>query len=131
MTYLVLKYIHTIAAVLTISGFVLRGYWMFAGSEVLQRRVTRTAPHFVDAVFFLAGVGMLWILRMNPFTQDWLLAKFAGIVAYIVIGSIAIKRGSTIQVRAIAFVAAVSTFAYIVGVALTKSPFSWLRYASI
>jgi uncharacterized membrane protein SirB2 len=130
MTYLVLKYIHTLAAVLTISGFVLRGYWMFAGSAMLQRRVTRTAPHVIDAVFFLAGVGMLWVLQLNPFNQDWLLAKFAGIIAYIVIGSIAIKRGSTMQVRTIAFVAAVATFAYIVGVALTKSPFSWLTLAA-
>ena len=38
MVYLILKYVHTVAAVATISGFVLRGYWMLTESALLQRR---------------------------------------------------------------------------------------------
>lgn len=126
MTYLLLKYAHTVAAVATISGFLLRGYWMLTGSAKLQHRITKTAPHVVDSVLLLAGIAMLWILNFNPFTQPWLLAKFAGLLAYILLGTVAIKRGSTKRVRATAFVAAVATFAYIAGVALAKSPLSWL-----
>ena len=126
--YLILKYAHTVAAVATISGFVLRGYWMLTDSAHLQHRVTKIAPHIVDTVFFLAGIGMLWLLHLNPFTQGWLLAKFAGLIVYIVLGTIAIKRGPTKQIRAIAFIAAISAFAYVVGVALSKSPLSWLKF---
>ena len=124
--YLILKYAHTIAAVATITGFLLRGYWMLTGSARLQRGITKVAPHVIDTLLLLAGIAMLWILHLNPLTQPWLLAKFAGLFAYIVLGTIAIKRGRTPQIRAVAFVAAVAAFAYIAGVALSKSPLSWL-----
>jgi uncharacterized membrane protein SirB2 len=131
MLYLILKYVHMIAAIATISGFVLRGYWMLIESPILQLRMTKIAPHVVDTLFLLAGIAMLWTLHLNPLKQGWLLAKFAGLVAYIVLGTIAIKRGPTKQIRAIAFVAAISVFAYIAGVALTKSALSWLRYLAV
>lgn len=124
--YLILKYAHVIAALATISGFMLRGYWMLTESEKLQHPVARIAPHIVDAVLLIAGVGMVWQLQLNPLTQAWLLAKFTGLLAYILLGTIAIKRGPTKQVRTVAFVGAVAAFAYIAGVALTKSPLSWL-----
>ena len=128
--YLILKYVHTIAAVMTITGFMLRGYWMLTESTLLSHRLTRAAPHVIDSVLLIAGVGILWVLNLNPLTQAWLLAKFAGLAAYIVLGTIAIRRGPTKQIRALAFVAAVSAFAYIAGVALTKSPLSWISMVS-
>ena len=126
MTYLILKAIHIVAAMTTISGFLLRGYWMLTESDKLQHRVTRIVPHVVDTVFLLSGIAMVWMLHLNAFTQPWLIAKFTGLIAYILLGTIAIKRGRTPQIRVIAMVGAVSIFAYIAGVALTKSPFSWL-----
>ena len=126
MAYLVLKTIHVLAATATISGFLLRGYWMLTESEQLQRRATRIVPHVVDTIFLLSGVATLWLLQLNPFTQAWLVAKLIGLVAYILLGTIAIKRGKTLQIRLIALVGAVSVFAYIAGVAITKLPLSWL-----
>jgi len=128
MMYLTFKYVHVVAAVLTISGFMLRGYWMLTESNNLQHRVARIVPHFVDTVFLLAGLGMVWQLHLNPLTQPWLLAKFTGLLAYILLGTVAIKRGPTKQVRTITLVGAVAVFAYITGVALTKSPLSWLSF---
>ena len=125
--YLILKYVHVLAAIATISGFILRGFWMLQESEKLQHRVTKVAPHVVDTVFLLAGVGMIWLLHLNPLTQTWLLAKFAGLIVYILLGTIAIKRGSTKQLRTLAFVGAIAVFAYVGGVALTRSPLSWLQ----
>jgi uncharacterized membrane protein SirB2 len=126
MTYLILKVIHVLAAAMTISGFLLRGYWMLTESDKLQYRVVRIVPHVVDTVFLLSGIAMVWMLDLNPFTQPWLIAKFTGLIAYILLGTIAIKRGGTLQIRMIALVGAVSVFAYIAGVAFTKSPFSWI-----
>lgn len=128
MTYIILKFVHMIAAITTISGFLLRGYWMLAESSWLEHRLVRTLPHVVDTIFLVSGIAMLWMLSMNPFLQGWLIAKFVGLLAYILLGTIALKRGATKQVRTIAFVAAVSVFAYIAGVALSKSPASWLAW---
>jgi uncharacterized membrane protein SirB2 len=130
MSYLFIKNLHTLAAMVTITGFVLRGYWMLTGSSKLQHRVTRIAPHVVDTVFLLSGIAMLAMLSLNPLSQSWLLAKFAGLIVYILLGTVAIRRGSTLQIRTVALVAAVSVFAYVVGVALSKSPASWLAYLS-
>ena len=128
MTYLAIKSLHMITAVLTISGFILRGYWMMLQSDKLQLRAVRIAPHIIDTLFLASGIALVWVLHLNAFTTPWLLAKFAGLIGYIILGTIAIKRGPTLQIRVIAFVGALSLFAYIVGVALSRSPASWLRF---
>ena len=128
MLYLILKYAHVVAAVTTISGFVLRGYWMLVDSKILQHPVTKIAPHIIDTVFLHAGSGMMWLLHLEPLKQPWLIAKFTGLVVYVLLGAVAIRRGPTKQIRTIAFASAVAVFAYIVGVALTRSPLSWLSF---
>ena len=127
MTYLMIKSLHMVTGVVTISGFVLRGYWMMTQSDKLQLKVIRIVPHIVDTLFLLSGIALVSTLHINVFSESWLLAKFAGLIAYIVLGTFAIKRGATPQIRIIAFVAALAVFAYIVGVALAKSPASWLK----
>jgi uncharacterized membrane protein SirB2 len=126
--YLFLKSAHLIFAVTAITGFMLRGFWMLTGSERLSQRITRIAPHVIDALFLLTGIAMVYQLSLPVMQSPWLLAKFAGLVAYIVFGVIALRRGQTLQIRLIALVAAVAAFAYIVGAALSKSPLSWLAY---
>ena len=126
--YLLLKIVHVTCAVATISGFLLRVYWMLVGSHLLLHKVTKIAPHIIDTLFLLAGIAMLFALSMNPFTEGWLLAKFGGLIVYVLLGTIAIKRGPTLQIRIIAAVGAISVFAYIGGVALTRSTASWLAF---
>jgi uncharacterized membrane protein SirB2 len=128
MLYLILKYAHVAAAVTTISGFMLRGYWMLIDSNKLQHPVTRIAPHIIDTVFLLAGIGLIWLLHLEPLKQPWLLAKFTGLIVYVLLGTVAIRRGPTKQIRTIALAGAVAVFAYMAGVALTRSPLSWLSY---
>ena len=115
-----------VTALATVGGFILRGYWMMTQSPRLQLRVTRIAPHIIDTFFLLSGVALVSMLQLDVMSQPWLLAKFSGLIGYIILGTIAIRRGSTLQARVIAFVAALSLFAYIVGVAIAKSPASWL-----
>jgi uncharacterized membrane protein SirB2 len=54
-----------------------------------------------------------------PLAQPWLTAKVGALLLYIVLGSVALKRGRSKGIRAAAFLAALATFAYIVAVALT------------
>jgi uncharacterized membrane protein SirB2 len=129
--YLILNIVHVACAIASICGFMLRGYWMMTSSDLLQRKLTRIAPHIIDTLFLLSGITMLYMLSLNPLTQGWLVAKFGGLIAYILLGTIAIKRGPTMQIRMIAFVGAVSVFAYIAGVALSRSAASWLAYLTL
>jgi len=117
-----------ITAIATISGFILRGYWMMQRSDKLQLKIVRIAPHIIDTLFLLSGFALLWVLQLNALSQPWLLAKFTGLIGYIILGAFALKRGSTMQIRVIAFTAALALFAYIIGVAVSKSPASWLAF---
>jgi uncharacterized membrane protein SirB2 len=124
--YLPLKYAHLALAAVSISGFLLRGFWMMSGSSLTGHRIVRTAPHVVDTLFLLSGIALVMRLALPVMQSPWLLAKFVGLLIYIILGTIALRRGPTMPVRQVAFVGALSAFAYIVGAAVSKSPASWL-----
>ncbi len=126
MSYLTVKFVHLVLAALSISGFAVRGYWMMTRSDYLSNRIVRIAPHVIDTIFLISGIWLAVTLSINTFSQPWLLAKLVGLVAYIVLGTIALKKGPTMKIRVVAFAGALLAFAYIVGAALLKSPASWL-----
>jgi len=123
--YTTLKLIHIGSAVLTVAGFTLRGLWSLSGSDWLQKRPVRVLPHLVDTVFLLSGIGLILVLHLDLMQQAWLLSKISALVLYIGLGMLALRRQLPLAVRAAAFAAALLTFAYIAGVALTKSAQSW------
>lgn len=122
--YLALKHSHVTAAVLSICFFMIRAWWSVTGSALLQKKFVRIAPHVIDTVLLACGLGMAGMLGAAA-AAPWLYTKIVLLVAYIIVGTYAIKRGRTPQTRAIAAVIAVLIFMYIVGVALYRSPVSW------
>ena len=128
--YLTVKFVHISFAILSIAGFALRGFWMFRQSTNLDWAVVRIAPHVVDSVFLITGIWLLVLLQLNVAEQSWLIAKFVALILYIVLGVIALKRGRTMQIRTAAFAAALATYLYMAGVALNKSPASWMAFVA-
>lgn len=122
--------VHLTLGVATITGFLLRGYWRVTGSAWASRRMVRIVPHVIDTLFLASGIALVMVLDLAVLRNTWLLAKFAGLVAYIALGMVAMRFGRTPGVRLIAFAGAIASFAYIVGAALAKSPASWLAYAA-
>ncbi|HLS86823.1 MAG TPA: SirB2 family protein [Burkholderiales bacterium] len=125
-TYLLVKHLHVACVAISIAGFAGRGALMLAGSPLLQARIVRIAPHVVDTVLLASAGWLAWFLGQYPFVHGWLTAKVLGLVAYIVLGSIALKRGRTKAVRAAAFAAALAAVLYVVSVALTRDPLGFL-----
>jgi uncharacterized membrane protein SirB2 len=115
--YLLVKYVHVGSVVLSLAGFVARGGLMLAGSPLLQARFVRVAPHVVDTVLLASAIWLSWALQQYPFVHGWLTAKVLGLLAYIVLGAVAL-RGR----RPTAFAGALLAAAYVVAVALTKDP---------
>jgi len=62
-------------------------------------------------------------LSISPLAHPWLAAKLLAIVVYIVIGSIALKRGRTHRERVAALVLSLLVLVYIFAVALRHDPF--------
>ncbi|MDH5534575.1 MAG: SirB2 family protein [Betaproteobacteria bacterium] len=121
MDYVFLKAAHVICAALSYTLFFVRGVWMIRSSPLLARRWVRIAPHVIDTVLLASAIAMLVLLSVNPFSTPWLAAKLVGLVAYIALGMVALRRGRTRGGRIAAWVAAQAVFFYMVAVALTKS----------
>lgn len=120
MDYTLLRTLHIATVHLTLILFLLRGFWMLTDSALLQARWARIVPHVNDTILLVAAISMLMVAGMNPLDQPWLLAKIIGLLAYIGLGTVALKRGRTKAVRIQALVAALVMFGYILAVAITK-----------
>lgn len=124
--YVTLKALHIGFAAVSFSIFLLRAAWTFYGSAQLQWRWVQVAPHVIDSLFMASGIALAITIHQYPFVNGWLTAKIFALFAYILLGSLALKRASSAQGRRIALIAAFIVFAYIVGVAIAHDPRSWL-----
>ncbi len=122
MSFEWLKLLHAGSALLSISGFALRGYWMLTGNPRLRSRPARVLPHILDTLLLASAIGMLVMWQANPFEFSWLSAKIAALLCYIGLGMVAFRFGKTRRVRVTTFGMALLTAAYIVVVAFLKSP---------
>jgi len=123
-----LKWLHVVCVVASGAGFLARGVLMLAESPLLQARFVRIAPHVVDTLLLAAAVAMAVIARLSPLAHPWLAAKIVGLLAYIVLGAVALRRGRTKRTRSLALIAALLAFAFVVGTALRRDVF-WLLHA--
>jgi uncharacterized membrane protein SirB2 len=120
--YLPLRHLHIACAILSISLFVLRGALMLAESPWQRNLAMRYLPHAVDTVLLTSALMLTTIVHQYPFANGWLTAKVVLLTAYIVLGSIALKRGRTRRVRVAALVAALLAVAFLVSVARAHHP---------
>jgi uncharacterized membrane protein SirB2 len=98
---------------------------MLRDSPRLRQRWIRIAPHVVDTLLLASAIMLAWQLGVSPLTAPWLAAKIAALLLYIVIGSIALKRGKTKRIRLGAWLTAQLIFIYIVSVAVTHDVTPW------
>lgn len=124
MSYTAAKHLHVTCVVLSISLFVLRGGLQLAGKPWRKSLSLRIAPHLIDTVLLGSALWMVFATGMYPFVHGWLTAKLLALLAYILLGRLALASNTAASQRPVAFVAALACVTYIVGVAMTHSP-SW------
>jgi uncharacterized membrane protein SirB2 len=126
VTYQALKLLHLSCVLLSGIGFLLRGFWMLRESPLLVHRWVHVTPHLIDTALLGSAIFMALISSQYPFSQSWLTAKLWGLLAYILCGTMALKRGRTKSQRTAFFVLALCVYLYITSVALTRDPQAWL-----
>ena len=126
MTYSLLKQLHLTTIALSLALFILRGAWMMAASPMLQARWVRIVPHIIDTLLLASGIGLAVLIQQYPLVHGWLTAKFFALILYIVLGTVALKRGKTRATRVAAWLAALGVFGYMVAVALAHDPLPFL-----
>lgn len=125
MSIVMIKLLHITCVMLSYTLFFIRGLWSVQASPNLQRRWVKVLPHIVDTLLLGSAVALAWVMGLSPITTPWLAAKIIALLLYMVLGTIAIKRGKTRQVRLTAWLAAQLVFAYIVLTAVTHNPMPW------
>jgi uncharacterized membrane protein SirB2 len=126
MLYVAVKHLHILCVILSITGFCLRGVLQQKKSALArrcnERRWLRILPHVNDSVLLAAALTLTVLIGQYPFVDTWLTAKVFGLIAYIILGAIALQPGRSARLRGVAGIAAVMVFGWIVSVALTKNP---------
>jgi uncharacterized membrane protein SirB2 len=126
MNYLAVRTFHEACVALSVTGFFIRGGASLCGARWVQGGVAKTLPHLVDTALLTSAMVLITILKLNPFSAPWLVAKISGLVVYVALGVVALRPGLPRPVRLLAWVGALATVAWIVSVAFSKSPLGFL-----
>lgn len=130
MLYLAIKHLHVACVVLSISGFCLRWLLYLKKSALAERcherRWLRILPHINDSLLLAAALMLTVLIGQYPFIDAWLTAKVFGLIAYIILGALALQSDRSPTLRIGAGAAAIVVFGWIVSVALTKNPLGLL-----
>ena len=117
---LILK-IHLLTVVLSLAGFIFRGILMLNGSAMLKKKWLKIAPHVNDTSLLVSAILLVRQTGLYPLEQPWLMAKIIGLLVYIGLGMMAFRFGKTRKQKLLAWMGAIAVFAYICGLAITKS----------
>lgn len=120
--YLQILWTHIGCVIASGSLFFIRGCMMLAGLPAANHVVLRRISVLVDSLLLADAIALTMIIHQYPFVQAWLTAKVILLIAYIVLGLFALRRGPTRTVRAVCFAMAVLVFLFIVSVARAHNP---------
>jgi uncharacterized membrane protein SirB2 len=118
---------HIIAVIGSGSLFFLRGVAIQHGGRWALAAEIRYLSYAIDILLLISALLLVTMLPSTVFANGWLAAKVTLLVIYIGLGSYALKRGRTQQVRLSCFVAALAVFAGMLVIARTHDPLGPLR----
>lgn len=121
-----IRMVHVAAVVASGLLFVLRGGAVLAGAHWGMAAPVRYLSYAIDTTLLTAALMLLTLLPTALFANGWLTTKLGLLLFYIVLGSFALRRGRTLRVRALCFVAAATTYAAMLGIARAHHPLGWL-----
>jgi uncharacterized membrane protein SirB2 len=122
MWYLQLRHAHIAFAILSVSIFTVRGLLMLANSGHVNSPWLKYPSYAVDTLLLTAALMLTTVIQQYPFQAGWLTMKVALLVVYVVLGSLALKRGRTRGVRIAALVGALLTVGFLYTVARAHHP---------
>lgn len=116
-----LKDTHMLFILLSVGSFIARIMLVQFKPAWLQPKIAKIAPHVIDTILLLSGIGLVFQGNWMAGEYGWILTKLVMLIAYIGLGvvamrSVGIKRWG-------AFVLALVCFGYIISVAVTKHGF--------
>jgi len=113
---------HIIAVLVSGALFLVRGTALQAGARWVMAPILRYGSYAIDTVLLGSAVLLCLILHQYPFVHGWLTAKVILLILYIVLGTLALRRGRTPGMRLGCFLAALLVYLYIISIARAHHP---------
>ena len=117
-----IKSVHVAAVIASGSLFLLRGLAVQLRAGWPMAAPVRYLSYGIDTVLLTAALMLLTILPSVVYANGWLATKLVLLVVYIGLGTFALKRGRTANVRRITFAGALAAYASMYGIARTHHP---------
>jgi uncharacterized membrane protein SirB2 len=121
-----IKLVHVAAVICSGLLFALRGAAHLAGARWAMAAPLRFLSYAIDTALLTAALMLATLLHQYPFVHGWLTVKVLLLVVYIVLGSLALKRGKTQRMRVCCYLAALAVYLYIASVARAHHPLGFL-----
>ncbi len=120
--YLLIKHLHVLTAVLSISLFTLRFLFLMYNSKWLQKRWLKFLPHINDSLLLTLAILMCISIQQAPLITPWLTEKVAAVILYIFAGMFALNWSKGRRHQIIWFIIAIFMFGYTANIAINKAP---------
>ena len=124
--YLQIKWVHVFAVIASGGLFALRGAAVLAGARWPMVAPLRFLSYTIDTVLLTAALMLFTLLPGAMFANGWLALKLVLLVAYVALGSFALKRANTAATRAWTYGAALLVFVAMAGIARAHHPLGWV-----
>lgn len=123
-----IRAVHIVLAMVSGTLFLLRGLLVQLGWAGFARSVAvRYASYAIDTALLTAALMLLTILPAAVFANGWLVAKLGLLVAYVVLGVLALRsHPASMRARVACYVGALLAFAAIVAIARAHHPLGGL-----
>lgn len=123
--YVPIKSIHIISVLASGGLFFVRGLLVLNGRSWAMSAPLRYLSYSIDTVLLTAALMLATMLPGAIFANGWLTVKLVLLVLYVVLGSIALKRGRDSKIRWASFIAALGIYAFMLSVARMHQPLGW------
>ena len=117
-----IKSIHVWMVLLSGALFALRGAGVLLAARWPMAMPVRLASYAVDTTLLTAALMLLTMLPSSLFANGWLMVKITLLCIYIVFGTLALKRARSPRLRAIFYVLALLTYAWMLTIARSHHP---------
>lgn len=117
-----IKLVHVVAVLASGALFLLRGVVLQTGGQWPMAAPLRYLSYAIDTVLLTAALMLLSILPAPAYENGWLMLKIALLLVYIGLGTLALKRGRTAQMRRACFVAALLVYGCMFAIARAHHP---------
>ncbi len=123
--YLLFKHSHLTLVLISACFLVVRVIGASLQAQWLEQKWAKICPHIIDTLLLVSALALMFTLNQYPIVNAWLSAKIIALIAYIVLGAMALKGCKTPLTRFILLGLAITCIGYMASVALTKNPIPW------